>query len=199
MRKLLLALSLLLVGWGALHAWRHRTYTPPPGVLAPDAPEQVNLANGAQLSRGDFTLTTRAHYALTARVLARADYRFDPGAALAPEDLALGWGRMSDSNVLATIEISQLQRFYYWQVKAFPIPAHEIETSSANTHMIPADAAVRAAMERVRVGELVHLEGFLVDASRADGWQWHTSMTRDDTGNGACELMYVESLSIIDP
>lgn len=65
--------------------------------------------------------------------------------------------------------------------------------------MIPADAAVRAAMERVRVGELVHLEGFLVDASRADGWQWHTSMTRDDTGNGACELVYVESLSIIDP
>ena len=57
----------------------------------------------------------------------------------------------------------------------------------------------RRDLDRVRTGELIHLEGFLVDASRPDGWRWHTSMTRDDTGNGACELVYVESVSAAVP
>lgn len=63
-------------------------------------------------------------------------------------------------------------------------------------HLIPADAGVRAMLDRVRPGEVVRIEGFLVDASRPDGWHWNSSLTREDTGNGACELVYVESLTI---
>jgi len=199
MRRLLPIALLLLLGWGALGWWKHRPLHPPPGVLAVQAPEQVELADGAVLTRGDVSLRTRAHFALTARVLSREDYRFDGGASLAPMDLALGWGRMSDSAVLAQIDISQSSRFYYWHVREFPIPRREIETSSANMHLIPADAGVRRSMERVRPGELVHLEGFLVDASRPDGWQWHSSLSREDTGDGACELIYVEQLEPVAP
>ena len=199
MRRIGLIALVLLVAMGALHSWRHRAYTPAPGELAPDAPQQVDLDNGTQLQRGDITLTTRAHFELTARVLSREDYRHDAGAKLASVDLALGWGRMSDSAVLAKIQISQSNRFYYWHVSDFPIPRREIETHSANMHLIPADDSVRHTLERVRPGELVQLEGFLVDANRPDGWQWHTSMTRDDTGSGACELVYVESLDIVEP
>ncbi len=162
-------------------------------------PEQVDLDDGAKLQRGNVTLTTRAHFDITARVLSRKDYSRGAGAGLIPEDLALGWGRMSDSAVLAKIEITQSDRFYYWHVKAFPIPRREIETSSANMHMIPADDDVKRELEQVRQGQLVHLEGFLVDASRADGWHWNTSLTRDDTGAGACELVYVERVDISAP
>jgi len=105
---------------------------------------------------------------------------------------------MSDSAVLAKITISQSNRFYYWHVDQFPIPRREIETSSANMHMIPADDSVLRSLRRVRQGQLVHLKGFLVDATRPNGWYWHTSMTRDDTGDGACELVYVESVESYD-
>lgn len=199
MRKLLLGAAALLVLLGALSHWRHRSLHPLPGVLAAEAPEQVDLDHGAQLQRGDVTLTTRAHFDITARVLSRKDYSWGADADLIPEDLALGWGRMSDSGVLAKIEITQSDRFYYWHVKEFPIPRREIETSSANMHMIPADAGVKRELEQVRQGQVVHIQGFLVDASRADGWHWNTSMTRDDTGAGACELVYVESLDFVPP
>ena len=144
-------------------------------------------------------LTTRAHVEITARVLSRKDYSWGADADLVPVDLALGWGRMSDSDVLAKIDITQSGRFYYWHVKEFPIPRREIETSSANMHMIPADPDVKRQLDQVREGQLVRIEGFLVDARRADGWRWNTSMTREDTGAGACELIYVESLSIVTP
>lgn len=194
MRKWGLVLLLLMVGLIALHLSRQRPHALPSGTLATDAPQQIDLDRGTQLQRGNFTLTTRARFELTARVLSREDYRFDAGAPLAPVDLALGWGRMSDSAVLAKIAISQGNRFYHWHVDEFPIPRREIETSSANMHMIPANDAVRRSLERIRPGELIHLAGFLVDARRPDGWQWHTSMTREDTGDGACELVYVEDI-----
>jgi hypothetical protein len=196
--RLLPVVAVLLIGWGGLHHWRHRDVTQPPGVLAPDAPHQVNLTDGASLHRDGMTLATRAYIDLTARVLSREDYTWDAGAKLAPVDLALGWGRMSDSAVLANFDISQSGRFFYWRTKTWPIPRNEIELSTANVHMIPADAGVRGALKRVRKGQLVHIEGFLVDASGPNGWRWKTSMTRSDTGAGACELVYVESLDVID-
>jgi hypothetical protein len=42
----------------------------------------------------------------------------------------------------------------------------------------------------------VSLRGQLVDAVRADGFTWRTSLRRDDTGAGACELLLVESAAI---
>lgn len=199
MRRGLWFALLVLLGWGALDWWRQRPLHPPAGVLAAAPPEQVDLDDGAVLQQGDISLRMRAHFALTARVLSRENYRFDQGASLAPVDLAMGWGRMSDSAVLSQIDISQASRFYSWHVDRFPIPRREIETSSANMHLIPADEGVRRAMGRVRPGELIHLAGFLVDASRPDGWRWHTSLTREDTGNGACELIYVEQLDPVAP
>lgn len=197
MRKWIFVLIAVLVGLIALHWSRHRIVVPAAGVIAPDAPIQDDITNGTSLQRGDVTLVTRAHFELTARVLSREDYRFDAGASLAPLDLALGWGPMSDSAVLSKISISQSNRFYYWHVDEFPIPQRAIETSSANMHMIPADDTVRRALERVEPGQVIHLQGFLVDASRPDGWRWHTSMTREDTGNGACELVFVEDIGTV--
>ncbi len=199
MRKLLIAAALLLVLLGVLTHRQHRPLQPEPGVLAAEPPAQIELDHGAQLQRGDVTLTTRAHFDITARVLSRKDYSGGADAGLIPTDLALGWGRMSDSDVLAKIDISQSGRFYYWHVKEFPIPRREIETSSANMHMIPASEDVKRQLEQVRQGELVHITGFLVDASRADGWRWNTSLTRDDTGAGACELIYVERVGTVAP
>ena len=103
---------------------------------------------------------------------------------------------MSDTAVLRNIDISQGGRFYHWQVREFPIPRREIETYSANMLMIPADALVARELKRVRVGDVVMPGGYLVEADKANGWKWRSSMTRDDTGNGACELVYVQSLSI---
>lgn len=198
MPRWMLILLVLALGYGAMHAWEQRELTQPPGILAADAPVQENLGTDSHvLRRGDVTLTPRARFSLTARVLSRDDYTLGPDAKLIPEDLALGWGRMSDSAVLASIRITQSDRFYYWHVKTFPIPRREIEVSSANMHLIPADAGVKHNLEQIRRGQLVHLDGYLVDASRANGWLWKTSMTREDVGAGACELIYVESAETV--
>jgi len=184
-----------LIGWWVsppMHFARAR----PVGLLAADAPQQVDIAHGQPFSVKDFRITPLANFELTARVLSRADYRFDPAAALSPTDLALGWGRMSDSAVLARLSISQSSRWYNyrWGNDGPPIPPDEIIRSSSNMHMIPADKIVAAALLRVRPGDVVHLRGELIQAQRGDGYTWRSSLSRTDTGDGACEVVWVQSL-----
>ena len=168
----------------------------PPGVLVAEAPLQQPVDEAAALRKGEVAIRPLAKFALTARVLGRADYRWDELARLVPVDLALGWGRMSDSDVLDKVHISQSGRFYVWRVGQFPIPEREIIESSANMHLIAADDAIERAIRRTRVGDVVAFDGYLVEADWPNGRKAVSSLTRSDTGAGACEIVWVENFSI---
>ncbi|HOY69661.1 MAG TPA: hypothetical protein PL131_01720 [Methylotenera sp.] len=184
-----------VVSYGAYHHFSQRAVTHGVGEIAANTPLQNNASAGAVQLNG-FTITPLMDYSIEARVLSKEDYSFGTEAEISPTDLALGWGPMSNEAVLSKIEISQGNRFFYWRVNEFPIPQREIEVHAANTHIIPANSLVERQLKSVRKGQLVKLKGQLVEVSRADGWHWRSSLTREDTGNGACELMYVTELFI---
>lgn len=165
----------------------------PPRVAAFDAPLQTPApASLAPFRLHAATLTPLAGFSVDARVLSRRDYRADREAELSPTDLALGWGRMRDAAVLARLEISQSARWFHYRYSgAPPIPPAEITRSAANMHLIPGNATIATALAEVREGERVRIDGWLVEAQAADGWRWRSSTTRDDSGQGACELVYV--------
>lgn len=193
MRWIIIAL-LAFIGW---QWWSERDIGHPPGVLAPQAPLQRPLAGAPPvLQKAGYRIEPLARFALEARVLGVERYRFDRGAGLAPVDLALGWGRMSDTAVLNSVDVSQSGRFYYWRVQEFPIPRREIETSSANMHMVPADESIAKRLKSVHRGDIVALNGYLIEAHGPDGFDWKSSLTRNDTGNGACELVWVDRLEV---
>jgi hypothetical protein len=189
---------LILAGTDGWDRWTHRPRHPPAGQIAEGEPLQAEIAGEApSVTRGHWTMKPRARYDITARILSTERYRFDVLAALAPEDLALGWGPMSDNQVLATMDISQSGRFYWWRPHAdTPVSPETIVTHSANTHVIPADEQIGKALARLRVGEVVHLTGTLVDGTRDDGAWIHTSLSRSDSGAGACEVLLVETVEI---
>ena len=168
-----------------------------PGVLVAAVPQQQALVAGVSpMQKGNYSIKPLAKFSLSARVLSRADYSWDTESELAPIDLALGWQRMSDSAVLAKIDISQSGRFYFWHVLDFPIPEQEIIESSANMHLIPADQTVLLDIERTRAGDVVTFDGYLVEADGPNGYKWVSSLTRSDSGAGACEVVWVENFGI---
>lgn len=196
-RPALLAVLLVVGTYNAWQRWESRPVHPLDGALAPDEPVQTDIESAAPVRHGRWMLTPRANYDITARILSREDYRFDRLADLIPEDLALGWGPMSDNHVLAAFDISQGARFYSWRPRApLPLAREDVIVHSANTHVIPADARIRSELGRLRVGQVVRLSGTLVDAIRDDGAWLHTSLTRTDTGAGACEVMLVENVEV---
>jgi hypothetical protein len=103
---------------------------------------------------------------------------------------------MSDSRILRTIDISQSNRFYYWWAPApAPLPRDAIITHSTNTHVIPRNSLIARQLSRLRPGQVVTLTGELVDGARDDGLWIRTSMVRNDTGAGSCEVLLVEDVT----
>ena len=184
-----------LLGYGVIHHFQNRPVVHGAGEIAPNDPVQTNIHSG-DFRFNDFTLTPLANYEIEARVLSKEDYAVGIEAELSPTDLAVGWGVMSDEAVLNKIDISQGNRFFFWHVDQFPIPQHEIEIHAANMHIIPANGTVKHQLNKVRAGQVVRIKGQLIEAKRADGWHWRSSLTREDTGSGACELMYVTELNV---
>lgn len=180
---------------GGVHWYLHRPLARTPGTLVETVPRQTEPANTTPIRHGDYDLTPLADYDIEARVLSREDYTLDAGSALAPTDLAVGWQRMSDSAVIEQLDIAQSARFftYHWSEQP-PIPPDEIVRSASNMHLIPANDEVGRDLRRVRVGNVVHMTGELVEAHRSDGWTWRSSLRRDDSGAGACELMLVQTI-----
>jgi hypothetical protein len=196
MRAFLLIGSLLaaLGGW---HWWTsERAVQRPPGIIAPDEPVQVDLDPAPRFDARGYTFTARAKYDITARVLRKEVYHFDGGAGLAPVDLGVGWGPLSDSTLIDQLEFSQMGRFFYWRPRTanFPLPPATLISHLAQMHMIPANKEIEAKLSKLRPGQLVSASGYLVDIRGASGFTWNTSLSRTDTGEGACEVFWVERL-----
>jgi hypothetical protein len=159
----LLAL-IVLISWGAYTHWQQRPLLRGPGITAPALPEQRAATSSQALTLNGYQILPLADFSIEARVLSTKHYKLGREADLAPVDLALGWGRMSDETVLARIDISQSGRFYFWRTNDFPIPREEIETHSANMHMVPADKLIERQLEQVRPGQVVTISGQLIEA-----------------------------------
>ena len=107
----------------------------------------------------DHTFVATARYEITARVLRKEIYRIDGGADLAPVDLGLGWGAMSDTRVVDQLEFSQMGRFLYWKPKdwtSFPLSPSQTIAHAAQVHAIPADADIERKLRKLRPGQVVH-------------------------------------------
>jgi hypothetical protein len=142
----------------------------------------------------DYIISPLADFEISARVLSRENYWMGREAELSPVDFALGWGRMSDPEVLENISIKQSNRWYYWNTPQYPIPRQEIESSSANMHMIPANEHIKDKLADIDEGDNVMIKGQLVRVDAKDGWHWVSSLSRNDTGGKACELVYVTDI-----
>lgn len=192
---LLTLLALTYVVWGAWNWYIGRPVHPPDGILAPDEPLQADVASAPSSLHGRWTLTPRASYRITARILGVERYHVDLLSGLIPEDVALGWGPMSDNRILNKMEIYQSDRFYFWRApREAPLGRDVIISHSANTHVIPENSTVGRQLSRLRPGQVVTLSGLLVNAKRDDGAWINTSLVRTDTGAGACEVMLVEEV-----
>jgi hypothetical protein len=189
--RLLLALG--AVGAGVAALVEGRAVERPPGVLVAAEPIQ-RLVQRPAFSFGDYQLTPLAEFEVEARVLSVERYRTDGGARVSPIDFALGWGPMSDSAVLEHFRIRQGGRFFSIYPDQQAIDLQTAMLHASNMHLIPANDVMKDRLVGVKPGNIVRLRGQLVNVLGPKNFTWSSSLSRSDTGAGACELFYVESI-----
>jgi hypothetical protein len=69
----------------------------------------------------------------------------------------------------------------------------------ANNHLLADRPSLVAKLRDVRIGDQVRIRGWLAEYSHRHGFAFTrgTSVTRDDTGNGACETIYVQEVEVL--
>ncbi|WOJ97101.1 hypothetical protein R0137_00670 [Congregibacter brevis] len=168
------------------------------GVLAPAAPKQWDTGSPAT-TVGDFRLFPRASYNITAKLLSKRKYRWDDLAEVAQWDFALGWGALSDEATLRPIKVAQGDRFMFWHLYDSPLDINVVNQSSSNVHLIPANDAILRQISEIPLGAVIQLKGELVDVQFPDQRVIPTSLTRTDTGPGACEILLVSAANVLHP
>jgi len=113
-------------------------------------------------------------------------------------DLCVVWGDNVTSGVYQDMGFTNdsWTCWYSW-------PTREVgrrfdKTQLSNNHLLVDDPDVQAALMAAEPGDHVRFKGYLAAyANPANGFFRGTSTTRTDTGNGACETVYVEDFELI--
>jgi len=123
-------------------------------------------------------------------------HKKDPGNI---QDICVVWGKNITSEAYKKVDYKsgEYTCYYSWKGSAPEFYGAYL----ANNHLIPKDKYVAAQIKKAAIGDQIHIKGYLVDYRVSkDGQQIFTRRTstiRDDTGNGACEIIYVENLEIM--
>ena len=66
----------------------------------------------------------------------------------------------------------------------------------SNNHLLSDDDDIRSRVRKIRIGDQIRVRGYLTSYESPGGLRG-TSTTRTDTGDGACETIYVERFEIL--
>lgn len=183
---------------GLYFIFRTKEIKQPPGILVSSIPTQESLSQKKVWEKNDFIYTAVAKYKINLKVLSIRYYGSDEMSEFSPLDIAAGWRQMSDQSIVDRINIKQQHRWYVWSTKFFPIPRKDIEESSSNIHIIPANENIEEIFDEVIRGNIISMEGYLVNIkSKESKRNWKTSTRRDDTGSGACEILWTNKIKIL--
>ena len=69
----------------------------------------------------------------------------------------------------------------------------------SNNHLISDNEYIREDVSKIRIGDQIRVRGWLAGYKSPLGGIRGTSTTRDDTGDGACETIFVSKFDIVQP
>jgi len=150
----------------------------------------------------DLKLYPQASYRIYAMVMGKTKYSWGWESKIAPYDLALAWNKLMLPENQKGIIYSQGNRWYYYSYnEKFPLESSYISKHSSNHHIIPANSTLRKALDEVKTKDIIYMEGYLVyikgKVKNGTVW-WNSSLTRNDTGEGACEVFYIKKAVLGD-
>ncbi|CAN5210507.1 hypothetical protein BH09PSE6_BH09PSE6_11980 [soil metagenome] len=114
-------------------------------------------------------------------------------------DLCVIWGANAADGAYEKMEFSSGQFVCYYRTNDRDAAQPQYFRALSNNHLLTDDPRVAKRLRTVRVGDQIRLRGQLVEYSHDHGFAFHrgTSTTRDDTGDGACETIFVRDVTLL--
>lgn len=205
-QRALVVLALVFLGYGVWRlvlprAWGTYTSAPVPLEQEPiqtplEPPERVTVTRGGRT----FTIEKLFRYDHAGEVLSATSYDLTWTNDFFDVDVGTIWGPTREQ-LKERFTFQQMGRFLFWRTEGQPTQEEKLDVTRhiANNHLIPAEGSqhLASAVRLVREGDLVRIRGALVRILDDQGRVLATSsVVRDDTGAGACEIIWVDELQV---
>lgn len=167
---------------------------------------RTTAAFAARMGGVDYRVQPVADYELYGLVVSRHDANIwwdwihaASNDHLNAVDLCVIWGVNAADGAYERIKFWSGQFVCYFQTSDMSVAKPQYFRALSNNHLLTDDPSIARALRRVRIGDQIRISGQLAEYSHNHGFAFHrgTSITRDDTGNGACETIFVRELSVL--
>lgn len=148
-----------------------------------------------------FDVKPLAAYALWGIVVSHNDISsfadiYHDESAVDTKDVCVAWGEAAANPEISKVTFKSGPFTCYF---SYPGDVVFQQQHVSNNHLLTDDPLVRKKIGGLHVGDQIHAEGLLVSyrpADQPDQWR-ASSLTRSDTGPGACEVLFVKELEIL--
>ncbi len=173
-------------------------------------PIQTEASGVEQMVISGYDITLNYHYAYDIEGLVVSTnnyYGSSPEDKLSPRDIGLAWGKVAELNVQVGFHWQPTDRGLKNKVDsqeklALVGSVSDVLKQYSNNHLVALDDSTRKAIQRIKVGDHIRVQGYLVyidghSPSKKD-FYWYSSTSRDDVGGTACEIILVKSIEWLD-
>ncbi len=114
-------------------------------------------------------------------------------------DLCLVFAENAASGGYVGLDYSSGQFVCYVQTRSTEKWQRFSMRALSNNHLLADRPLIAAKLRDVKIGDQVRIRGLLSEYAHDHGFAFRrgTSLTRDDTGNGACETIYVQEVEVL--
>ena len=150
----------------------------------------------------EITIEKLYSYEVSGRVVQTYEYKDyyygdETYNTIAKKDVGIVWGNLVQDDILKNIKFSmngaRFLKYTYrrgdWEKKL----SSPIKTLCSNNHLISDDETITSLIKQIKKNDYIKISGYLINAYW-DNSYLTTSTSRDDEGNGACEVVYVTDI-----
>jgi hypothetical protein len=156
----------------------------------------------------EYTIKPLADYEITGVIVSRHDtstfwdyIHKETNDHINVADLCIVWGQNLTSNNYKQLSYSNGQFTCNVSTKSEAIWSAFDQNALSNNHLLTDEAGIAKRVRKFKVGDQVRVKGYLSIYTHTSGMNYErgTSLVRNDSGNGACETIFVTQAELLQP
>ncbi len=200
------SLAAILAGWFWNDRLPSHERAHPLTALEPIQLETTKPSFKTTVNKVEYTINPKADYVIRGVVVSRHDSKtfWDyihtaSNDHINVADLCIVWGNNLRDDNYKQLDYSSGQFVCYVKTSSTPVWQAFDQTALSNNHLLVDSKALAKKILDARIGDQIELVGWLVEYTHQSGFNFFrgTSLVRTDTGNGACETIYVSSMQVL--
>ena len=167
---------LCIVAFAGYYAWTIYPIKHGPGELAPKEPRIERVGWEKPFTYKGDTVKPVRRITGEVRVLKNRRYFIDSRSDYSPVDVLVGWKELSDERNLNHLYFSLEHRYFEINYSRPPLPIYEMYSQMALWHLIPSTEEIDAQIKKIRPGNVMEMEGLVVDIDSETGFDWNSEL-----------------------